>query len=801
MKQILLHKNNKNMGGDRKKSPTQKLSHPSSNYNHIQQLHSSIGNQAVQKLFEKGAIQVKLKIGKSNDQYEQEADRVARQIMCMPESGTRNTSIAERQLERESIQKNCVSCARENNTASQENRFPFTVNLHSKWWLQTKSLSDQTKQRMQTKNSDQTSDVDSSITNFIHILNSRGNSLSNSDRDYFEPRFGMNFSQVRIHTDDRAGILADSVNAKSFTLGQHVVFGRGHYRPNSTDGRQLMAHELTHVVQNQSQPPAHSQRIQRSPDEPKASTKTEAKSTPTPPVKPASTPAKEIKQPKAKLKWTWKDLAAYPLFVDVWKDLISKKLTTKERDELKLTGTEAGGCYAMLTAIFLPFSGAGGEKYEGGFGKKLETWQKYTEALEPVVGSKSAIMDCLSRFIGLRLDTYLKSDLFKARLKTHVASVTSLVSIVQAIYSIVQGVKEPSAEAGEMEPTQWEKQFGLLNWFLEKVFKDYMKAPDFFDVEPLHLKTHPAFAAKPFAGEAPPSGLKFEYRKGVGEGEGGLAAKGVLTLNLARLIVPFTKGAPPNDSDILNLEKYRAWQSSLWFSYDKLDPTASMAAAGRLAETKLKGGALFGYGGYLGMLEAGARLGGEKAQSVTSWFLKGGFGYSWKGHKYLKRMGFTATFTDWKETDILAPVTTAGTPTAGWAARFTPFAKLEFPLTKRHKLGVGAALSFVTGSDEPFNVSSFRGDLSYIYMGDTSPDAAPLFKLDFSGSFHRLDWFDPKSPLMWGVQTKARYKQWFGGAQVMGGAGGIPEARARIVQPKLKITAPTTLLIIGGYLF
>jgi hypothetical protein len=75
-----------------------------------------------------------------------------------------------------------------------------------------------------------------------------------------EPRFGHDFSQVRVHTDRRAGEAAEAIDASAYTIGRHVVFARGRYRPGTIDGRRLLAHELAHVVQQRgsglSQPPS-----------------------------------------------------------------------------------------------------------------------------------------------------------------------------------------------------------------------------------------------------------------------------------------------------------------------------------------------------------------------------------------------------------------------------------------------------------------------------------------------------------------------------------------------------------------
>jgi len=64
-----------------------------------------------------------------------------------------------------------------------------------------------------------------------------------------EPRFGHDFSQVRVHTDARAGESARAVDAVAYTVGPHVVFAEGQHRPDTNKGQRLLAHELTHVVQ------------------------------------------------------------------------------------------------------------------------------------------------------------------------------------------------------------------------------------------------------------------------------------------------------------------------------------------------------------------------------------------------------------------------------------------------------------------------------------------------------------------------------------------------------------------------
>jgi len=81
------------------------------------------------------------------------------------------------------------------------------------------------------------------------VVHSSGQPLDAETRAFFEPRFGHDFSNVRIHADARAAESSRSVNAAAYTVGSNIVFGSGRYSPGTQAGRHLLAHELTHVVQ------------------------------------------------------------------------------------------------------------------------------------------------------------------------------------------------------------------------------------------------------------------------------------------------------------------------------------------------------------------------------------------------------------------------------------------------------------------------------------------------------------------------------------------------------------------------
>jgi hypothetical protein len=80
-------------------------------------------------------------------------------------------------------------------------------------------------------------------------LESEGSPLNGPTRQMMEGRFGHDFSQVRVHTDARADASAQAVQARAYTVGHDIVFRAGEYNHASTDGQHLLAHELTHVVQ------------------------------------------------------------------------------------------------------------------------------------------------------------------------------------------------------------------------------------------------------------------------------------------------------------------------------------------------------------------------------------------------------------------------------------------------------------------------------------------------------------------------------------------------------------------------
>lgn len=186
----------------------------------IQALQRTVGNQATASF-----IQAKLRVGPAGDRYEREADRVAQQVMTMPDVPRR--SPVQRQEEEEELQTKRI--------ASTIN--PLVQRQEDEEELQMKPLTGEGKA------------LPSSLETNLKNQEGRGRPLSNSTRTFMELRFGTNFGGVRVHTDGEATQLNRDLNAKAFTHGRDIYFAAGTYEPETDSGKQLLAHELTHVVQ------------------------------------------------------------------------------------------------------------------------------------------------------------------------------------------------------------------------------------------------------------------------------------------------------------------------------------------------------------------------------------------------------------------------------------------------------------------------------------------------------------------------------------------------------------------------
>jgi hypothetical protein len=162
-------------------------------------------------------FQPKLAINQPGDAYEQEADAIADHVMRVPDPSFNDNSFFKPAIQ--PIQRKCAHCEEE-----------------------------EKKMQRKAMNNGETV-AGASTENYVSSLNGKGRSLSHEERKFFEPRMGHDFADVRLHSDAQANESARDVNAKAYTHGNNIVFGSDQYQPATENGKKLMAHELTHVVQ------------------------------------------------------------------------------------------------------------------------------------------------------------------------------------------------------------------------------------------------------------------------------------------------------------------------------------------------------------------------------------------------------------------------------------------------------------------------------------------------------------------------------------------------------------------------
>jgi hypothetical protein len=191
------------------------------------------GNRYVQRVVT--GIQAKLKVGQPGDVYEQEADRVAEQVMRMLEPHVQRQ--AEEEEEQEEIFQ--TKPLAEQITPLVRRQVEEEEEKEEEEILQTKEVPGQTPE------------VTPNLESRIQSLKGGGQPLPESVRAFYEPRFGHDFSRVRVHTDSDASGATQAVNARAFTVGRNIAFGAGQYAPRTSEGKKLLAHELVHVIQQQ----------------------------------------------------------------------------------------------------------------------------------------------------------------------------------------------------------------------------------------------------------------------------------------------------------------------------------------------------------------------------------------------------------------------------------------------------------------------------------------------------------------------------------------------------------------------
>jgi uncharacterized protein DUF4157 len=192
---------------------------------------------------ELNGIQAKLTVSHPADRYEREADSVADLVMRTTDEElsriSTTTAAVQRKCACEAGSTPCAKC----NEEEQVNRAPITAGLE----LVQRQAGISRKGGPEA--AAMSSEVPGKLADSIRGLRGSGDAMPQSTRSFFEQRFGFDFSGVRLHATAGAGETARKLQAKAFTIGQDVIFAPGYYAPGTSEGRRLIAHELTHVVQ------------------------------------------------------------------------------------------------------------------------------------------------------------------------------------------------------------------------------------------------------------------------------------------------------------------------------------------------------------------------------------------------------------------------------------------------------------------------------------------------------------------------------------------------------------------------
>lgn len=168
------------------------------------------------------AVRPGLTVGAANDPAEAEADRVADRVMASPAPAPRGASPDSAAV----IRRKCDSCRDEDEAGSASGAPAIQLSPAASPAAAPAGA------------------AEAAIAGL-----GAGTPLPRTERDFFEPRFGHDLSGVRVHTGEAAQAASRSLGARAFTLGADIAFAAGAYAPRSRDGRRLIAHELTHVLQ------------------------------------------------------------------------------------------------------------------------------------------------------------------------------------------------------------------------------------------------------------------------------------------------------------------------------------------------------------------------------------------------------------------------------------------------------------------------------------------------------------------------------------------------------------------------
>lgn len=228
--------------------------------------------------FIKPTVQQKLKVGESNDKYEQEADRVADRVVNQSQGDSVNKKEGEEEVQAKPIASEVTPYAQKKESAEEEPVQKMTdeepvQKQEEEEAVQTKAEEEEAVQKQEEEESVQSKEEEEpvqkeeeeeavqakanaaprtstpSLESRLTNASGRGNKLAGKTKNEMESGFGSDLSNVNIHTDENAAQMSQELGAKAFAHGNDIYFNKGQYNPESSEGKHLLAHELTHTIQ------------------------------------------------------------------------------------------------------------------------------------------------------------------------------------------------------------------------------------------------------------------------------------------------------------------------------------------------------------------------------------------------------------------------------------------------------------------------------------------------------------------------------------------------------------------------
>ena len=211
------------------------------------------------------SVQRKMNVGKPGDKFEQEADKMAGKVMranapetdpssekdenIRRQADERLQKLEEEQLQKQDDEKLQRSEEEKLRKEEQEKLQQAPEPEKEIQRQEEDKLQQKEEEKLQRKEAGTTGSVSSSAQSAITGNMTGGEPLSSDVRSFMEPRFGADFRNVRIHNDPESVGLSNRLNARAFTYQDHIFFSRDQYQPGTSKGKQLLAHELTHTIQ------------------------------------------------------------------------------------------------------------------------------------------------------------------------------------------------------------------------------------------------------------------------------------------------------------------------------------------------------------------------------------------------------------------------------------------------------------------------------------------------------------------------------------------------------------------------